>query len=267
MKTIREMTSLKGRCALLTGAVGGIGRRIAMAIAELGGDLILVDKPQSKYGELVATINNAYDVKVESIDCDLENSNSRAELIGALIDQDRPLNILINNAAFVGDSELKGWVTDFKNQSVETWRRALEVNLTASFDLSKGFASKLREGGHGSIINLASIYGLNGPDYSIYEETNMGNPAAYAASKGGLLQLTRWLSTTLAPSVRANAISPGGVYRNQPISFVKRYEARTPLGRMATEEDIVGAVVYLASDLSTYVTGQNLIVDGGWTAW
>ena len=95
----------------------------------------------------------------------------------------------------------------------------------------------------------------------------MGNPAAYAASKGGLLQLTRWLSTTLAPSVRANAISPGGVYRNQPISFVKRYEARTPLGRMATEEDIVGAVVYLASDLSTYVTGQNLIVDGGWTAW
>jgi NAD(P)-dependent dehydrogenase (short-subunit alcohol dehydrogenase family) len=95
----------------------------------------------------------------------------------------------------------------------------------------------------------------------------MGNPAAYAASKGGLIQLTRWLSTTIAPEVRVNAISPGGIWRNQPDIFVKRYEERTPLQRMGTEEDMVGAVVYLASDLSKYVTGQNLMVDGGWTAW
>ena len=95
----------------------------------------------------------------------------------------------------------------------------------------------------------------------------MANPAAYAASKGGLLQLTRWLATTLAPKIRVNAISPGGIARNQPSSFVERYEARTPLGRMATEDDFRGAIAYLASDMSTYVTGQNLRVDGGWCSW
>jgi NAD(P)-dependent dehydrogenase (short-subunit alcohol dehydrogenase family) len=106
-----------------------------------------------------------------------------------------------------------------------------------------------------------------GPDLSLYEETNLGNPAAYAATKGGLLQLTRWLATVLAPDVRVNAISPGGVWRNQPEDFLKRYVAKTPLRRMATEEDLKGAVAYLASDLSAYVTGHNLVVDGGWTTW
>ena len=267
MKTIRELISLRGRRALITGAVGGIGREMATAIAELGGDLVLIDRPGSNYDELVSTIQNTCDVKTETIDCDLEDSNARSELIETLIDQEDHLNILINNAAFVGTSDLKGWCTDFESQSIETWRRALEVNLTAGFDLSKGLVPKLRKDGCGSIINVGSIYGLNGPDYSIYEETDMGNAAAYAASKGGLLQLTRWLSTTLAPDVRVNSISPGGVFRNQPGQFVKRYEAKTPLRRMATEEDFKGATIYLASDLSAYMTGQNLVVDGGWTIW
>ncbi len=267
MKTIREMINLKGRRALITGAVGGIGRQMAFAIAELGGDLVLVDKPESKYEELIDTIQNNCDVKVESMGCDLEDSNSRSELIGALMGQNEDLNILINNAAFVGASGLKGWITGFQSQSIDAWRRELEVNLTAVFDLCKGLAPKLRRNKHGSIINVASIYGLNGPDYSLYEGTDMGNLAAYAASKGGLLQVTRWLSTTLAPDVRVNSISPGGVYRNQPEQFVERYEARTPLGRMASEEDIKGAAIYLASDLSAYMTGQNLVVDGGWTIW
>ena len=95
----------------------------------------------------------------------------------------------------------------------------------------------------------------------------MGNPAAYAASKGGLLQLTRWLATTLAPDVRVNAVSPGGIFRGQPQAFVERYTSRTPLGRMASEHDLRGAIAYLASDLSSYVTGQNLAVDGGWGVW
>jgi NAD(P)-dependent dehydrogenase (short-subunit alcohol dehydrogenase family) len=106
-----------------------------------------------------------------------------------------------------------------------------------------------------------------GPDVGLYDGTQMGNPAAYAASKGGLLQLTRWLATVLAPGVRVNAISPGGVWRGQPEEFHQRYVARTPLRRMAREEDLKGAVAYLASDLSTYVTGHNLVVDGGWTVW
>ena len=118
-----------------------------------------------------------------------------------------------------------------------------------------------------SIINIASIYGMYGPDWRLYEGTSMGNPAAYGASKGGLIQLTRWLATTIAPSVRVNAISPGGVFRNQPEAFVQRYEAKTPLGRMATEDDFIGIIAFLASDLSKYVTGQNHLVDGGWGIW
>ena len=117
------------------------------------------------------------------------------------------------------------------------------------------------------MINISSIYGQWGPDLSLYEGTKMANPAAYSASKGGLDQLTRWLACTLAPDIRVNAISPGGVARGQPISFVERYNARTPLGRMATEDDFRGAVAYLASDLSAYVSGQILSVDGGWGIW
>lgn len=95
----------------------------------------------------------------------------------------------------------------------------------------------------------------------------MSNPAAYSASKGGLIQFTRWLATTIAPDIRVNAISPGGIFRNQPEVFVKRYEAKTPLGRMATEDDFRGVVAFLASDMSRYVTGQNLVMDGGWGVW
>jgi NAD(P)-dependent dehydrogenase (short-subunit alcohol dehydrogenase family) len=108
---------------------------------------------------------------------------------------------------------------------------------------------------------------MYGPDWGLYENTGVGNPAAYGASKGGLIQLTRWLSTTLAPNVRVNAISPGGIFRGQDTTFVSRYESKTPLGRMATEEDFCGVIAFLSSDQSKYVTGQNLSVDGGWGVW
>ena len=116
-------------------------------------------------------------------------------------------------------------------------------------------------------MNIGSIYGVVGPDMSLYDGTKMGNPAAYAVSKGGLIQLTRWLSAVLAPNIRVNCISPGGVFRNQPESFVSKYLERTPLKRMGTEEDFKGAILYFASGLSSWVTGENLLVDGGWTAW
>ena len=267
MRTIRELMSLQGRRAVITGANGGIGQQMAATIAELGGDLVLVDQSETEYGAFLNTLQSISDVKVTCIKCDLEDGDARAELILDLSEQEDQLSILINNAAFVGSSELEGWATEFQDQSIETWRRALEVNLTAAFDLSKGLTPKLKQTRHGSIINVASIYGVSGPDYSLYAGTQMGHPAAYAASKGGLVQLTRWLATTLAPDIRVNAISPGGVFRNQPEVFVSRYEARTPLKRMAIEEDFKGITAFLASDLSAYVTGQNLLVDGGWTVW
>jgi NAD(P)-dependent dehydrogenase (short-subunit alcohol dehydrogenase family) len=267
MTTVSALMSLKDRRALVTGAAGNLGRVIAHTLGELGADLLLVDRPGADYGQLVQGIERHWGVKAQTADCDLEAQKDRLRLVEWVREQEGGLDILVNNAAFVGTSGLEGWVTDFEQQTVETWRRALEVNLTAVFDLSKNFAPLLRQSKGGSIINVASIYGMYGPDQSLYEGTGMGNPAAYAASKGGLIQLTRWLATTLAPQVRVNAISPGGIFRNQPEVFVKRYEARTPLRRMAREDDLGGAVAYLASDLSRYVTGHNLAVDGGWGIW
>lgn len=267
MITIAKLVSLKGRRALVTGAAGGIGQVIAQSLAELGADIFLVDRPGANYGTLIDNIVRDWGVKVQTIDCDLELQGDRDRLIASILRQGSGLDVLVNNAAFVGTSDLQGWATDFEQQTIETWRRALEINLTAAFDLSKGFAPILKHSKGGNIINISSIYGSYGPDYSLYEGTLMGNPAAYAASKGGLIQLSRWLATTLAPKIRVNSISPGGVFRGQPEIFVKRYEERTPLGRMATEDDFRGAIAYLASDLSLYVTGQNLAVDGGWGVW
>lgn len=268
MSTIKELMNLRGRRALITGATGGLGKVIADTLAELGAELVLVDRPGSDFENLCGTLSERWDVNIEHYFCDLEIQEQRKELITDFKKSDKGLNILINNAAFVGTSELQGWGVPFEEQTVETWRRALEVNLTAIFELCQGLTPLLKAADDGaSIINIASIYGIYGPDWSLYEGTSMSNPAAYGASKGGVIQFTRWLATTIAPSVRVNTISPGGVFRNQPKAFVHRYEAKTPMGRMATEEDFRGVIAYLASDLSKFVTGQNLVIDGGWGIW
>jgi len=267
MKAIADLMNMEGRRTLITGATGEIGQKMAEVMAELGSDLILVDRTDKDFNSLVERLKNIREVDIQCIVCDLELEPNREKLIYDILSSETNINVLINNAAFVGDSDLEGWTTSFENQTVETWRRAIEVNLTAVFDLSKGLSPILRKTKNASIINISSIYGVVGPDHSLYENTDMANPAAYAASKGGLVQLTRWLSTSLAPCIRVNTISPGGVFRNQPESFVKKYESRTPLRRMATEDDLKGIVAYLASDLSLYTTGQNIVVDGGWTAW
>lgn len=265
MPKLSELMNLKGRTAVVTGATGHIGRVLCETLAEQGADIVLVDRPGSDFAAVAESLA-AWNVQRQSIACDLEQESDRANLIKQLLDTQR-VNVLINNAAFVGTSNLAGWVTAFEQQTTETWRRAIEVNLTAVFDLVKGLAPAMKRSAGASVINIGSIYGICGPDYSIYEGTTAGNPAAYAASKGGLIQLTRWMATTLAPGVRVNAITPGGVFRNQPESLVSRYSAKTPLGRMASENDFRGAAAYLASDMSAYVTGQNLVVDGGWSVW
>lgn len=263
---LSSLSSLTGRKALLTGATGHLGRVFSETLAELGADLILVDRAGTDLEGLADTLSAEFGVTVRSHVCDLEEEAQRQTLINVLQAEDQ-LNVLVNNAAFVGTSNLQGWGVSFERQSVETWRRALEVNLTAAFHLCQGLSHLMARSRGASIINLGSIYGEYGPDWTLYEGTGMANPAAYGASKGGLIQLTRWLSTTMAPRVRVNAISPGGIFRNQPAAFVERYAARTPLARMAKEDDFRGAVAFLASDMSAYVTGQNLMIDGGWGAW
>ena len=267
MTTLKELSNLHNRRALITGAAGHLGNVFADTLAELGSDLILVDQPGSNLEEFSNVISERWGVRVFTKYCNLELSNQRAELITWVKEMAAPLHILVNNAAFVGTTDLPGWSVPFEVQSLGTWRRALEVNLTATFHLCQGLTPILKAVEGSSIVNIASIYGTNGPDWSLYKDTNMSNPAAYGASKGGLIQLTRWLATTIAPEVRVNSISPGGIIRNQPELYVKRYVEKTPLGRMASEDDFRGAIAFLASDMSRYMTGQNLIVDGGWGTW
>ena len=264
MSTLKELRNLYGRVSIITGATGHLGKVISETLAELGSDLILIDRPESDFSTMISDLKPKWGVEVETYSCDLELPNQRKELISSVVKSHKELNCLINNAAFVGTSELSGWNVSFDQQTSETFSRALEVNLTAVFDLVKGFSIPLKNSKGANIINIASIYGMFAPDWNLYEGTSMNNPAAYGASKAGLIQLTRWLSSQLAPQVRVNSISPGGIFRNQEKEFVKRYESKTPLGRMATEDDLKGAIAYLASDLSKYVTGQNLVVDGGW---
>ena len=267
MSTHRELGDMSNRRVLITGGAGHLGRVMAETLAELGASIILLDLPGAQFGSIQDDLMHQWKASCLCIECDLESEEERNKAIQEIKSDGKGLNCLINNAAFGGTAALKGWVTLFEEQSLETWRRALEVNLTAPFHFSQAFTPELRAAKDGNIINITSIYGELGPDWRLYEETDMGNPAAYGASKGGLVQLTRWLSTTLAPDIRVNAISPGGVFRNQPEVFIERYVNKTPLNRMATEDDFRGAVAYLSSSLSKYVTGQIIGVDGGWGAW
>ena len=264
MRKFIDQLNFKDRTILITGAAGFLGRTFATTLAELGATLVLVDRDAPELANFSKQIEADWGVRAEFIPSDLEVESDRDEII-KICRSTGALDVLVNNAAFVGTSDLDGWAVPFHSQELDAWRRAFEVNLTAVFHLSRDLSPILGESDHGgSIINIASIYGEFAPDWSLYSETKMGNPAAYGVSKSGLIHLTKWLATTLAPNVRVNAISPGGIYRDQEPNFVTRYEGKTPMGRMATESDICGTVIFLASDMSQYVTGENIRVSGGW---
>jgi NAD(P)-dependent dehydrogenase (short-subunit alcohol dehydrogenase family) len=266
-RSLKELMDLSGRVALVTGGAGHIGAEIADALGELGAAVAVLDLDEAKARTVTEGVARRHGVGTMALAIDLADEAAARAAPGRVAEKFGRLDVLVNAAAFVGTSGLQGWAVSFDRQTADTWRRALEVNLTSAFVLVQAAEPLLAASGRGSVVNVASIYGMIGPDMRLYDGTAMGNPLAYGVAKGGLLQMTRWLATVLAPHVRVNAVTPGGVFRRQPDSFVERYADRTPLGRMAREEDIKGAVAYLASDLSAYVTGHNLIVDGGWTAW
>jgi NAD(P)-dependent dehydrogenase (short-subunit alcohol dehydrogenase family) len=267
MKSLKELMDLEGRVALITGGAGHIGSALGEALAELGAKIVILDMSESACEAEAKRIQSMYSIETLPLAADLADEKAINEVRDIVLKHFDRLDILVNCAAMVNSSNLKGWIDPFRKQRSEAWRLAIEINLTAPFILTQSFADALEVSGHGTVINVASIYGMVGPDMRLYENTGLGNAAAYGASKGGLLQLTHWLATVMAPKVRVNAITPGGVWRNHPEVFAKRYIERTPLKRMGIEEDFKGAVAYLASDLSAYVTGHNLVVDGGWTAW
>ena len=267
MKSLRELMRLDGRVALITGGAGHIGSIMGDALAELGASIVVLDTSSEACAKTVERIHNNYGVETLAVVADLTHESTKTNVAKQMSERFGRLDILVHTAALVGTSELEGWSVPFTQQRIDTWKMALDVNLTAPFGLVQSCAELIGKSGHGSVINIGSTYGMVGPDMRIYQNTDIGSPAAYAASKGGLIQITRWLATVLAPKVRVNSISPGGVWRDQAEAFHQEYISRTPMGRMATEEDFKGAIAYLASDLSAYVTGHNLVVDGGWTAW
>ena len=267
MTDLIDLLRLEGRVAVVTGATGHIGREAVDGLAELGADVAVVDLDGDRCQEVAADLRARRGVRAVGVPADLADEDATRAVAGRVEADLGRIDVLVHLAALVSAEPLPAWTTPFEEQGTEVWRRALEVNLTAVFVLTQACTPSLRRSGHGSVVTTGSTYGVVGPDWRVYEGTGMGNAAGYAASKGGVVQLTRWLATTLSPDVRVNCLTPGGVERGQPPSFVRAYEERTPLGRMATEEDYKGAIAYLAGDASRYVTGHNLIVDGGWTAW
>jgi NAD(P)-dependent dehydrogenase (short-subunit alcohol dehydrogenase family) len=267
MRLLKDLMNMKERVALITGGAGHLGSTMAEALAELGTTVVVLDVDLPRCNAVAERLNRDFAVDSFPMVVDLSDSSAVADVPQRVLDQCGRLDVIVHSAGYGGDAKMEGWAVPFEQQSVAAWEKALAVNLTAAFVLVKEARTALFESGHGSVIFISSIYGTVGPDWNLYQGTSMTNPIAYGASKGGLLQLMRYLATLLAPRVRVNAISPGGVWRGYPESFHERYLARTPAGRMATEEDIKGAVAYLASDLSNYVTGHNLMLDGGFTAW
>jgi len=248
-------SDLSGRTAVVTGALGHIGRTICETLTGLGATVVGTDR--------VDRDDRSGVVAEHFVPADLRSTEEIHSVVDTAETTTGGIDIVVHSAALVGTDDVPGWAVPFPEQSVETWRQAIEINLTSAFTLCQRATPALTRSGHGSIVLISSIYGFLGQDPALYEGTSMASPAAYFASKGGLEQLSRWLATTLAPHVRCNTICPGGIERGQPEAFRDRYVSKTPLGRMSTEDDLIGAVGFLASDLSANMTGQRLVVDGG----
>ncbi len=240
---------------LIAGGGGKVGQAITKQLTGAGAWVAVLDRrfpwPSLPY-------------HVIPIECDLNNDEQTRERTQQAIEELEGLDVLIHCAALTGESGITGYNTDFMQQTVVAWDVAMRVNLTSAFVLAQECWPSLIAG-NGNIVFVSSIYGLVAPDRALYAGTDMtGVPAAYAVSKAGLIQLARYLAAILAP-VRVNCVSPGGVVRNQPSGFVGRYTAKTPMGRMLTEQDVSGAVCWLASGACGMVTGHNLVVDGGYS--
>lgn len=256
---------MEGLIGIVTGGAGPLGAKLSEAFTGQGAQVMVLDLPSAIHSSGCRGSSGG----LHQIPCDLTSTSAMEVALQRVWDHvgSERVDFLVNNAAFTGTSSLEGYACPFEEQTDEAFDLAVELNLAVPFRIVRRLAPILRQSRNGSILNVSSIYGMVGPDLRLYADTAMGNPAAYAASKGGLIQLTRYLSTVLAPGVRVNCLALGGIQRGQDESFVTRYVERTPLRRMATEEDAIGAAIWLTSEEASYVTGQVIAVDGGWTAW
>lgn len=258
---IRELFSLRDRVALVTGGAGRYGRQICYALAEAGATVVVASRNYEKC-EAFAEELRTRDGEAEALNLDITDRESMISAAAVIEERWGRLDILFNNAVAVR-------ATPVAEHSVDDWVRAMGANSTALYQSICMLGEIMAKRNRGSIVNIASIYGLVSPDFRIYEGCReMTNPPSYGFAKAGMIQLTRYFAVHFAQHhVRVNCISPGGLFSEaMPTRFVEEYEKRTPLGRMAGSNDLKGAAVFLASDASAYVTGANLVVDGGYTA-
>ena len=266
MTRLAEVMNLRGRVAIVTGGAGRLGTGFSETLSDLGAAVVVMDTDAGAAEALSVRLRDRYSSDSAALAVDITSEDQVGASISRVMEQFGRIDILVNNAAYAR-LELPPDGLTLEQQSLAQWETQLRVILDGSFLVTRACAPHLAAGGGGSIVNIASIYGLVGPVPSLYDDLPMVNEAYYAAGKGGIVQLTRYLSTMLAPQVRVNCIAPGGILAEQDPEFRRRYAERTPLARMAEVTDIVGALAFFVSDASAYVTGQTLAVDGGWTAW
>jgi NAD(P)-dependent dehydrogenase (short-subunit alcohol dehydrogenase family) len=266
-----DLFSLKGKVAVVTGALGLLGKNHCKALSEAGANIVVTDLNESECRKFAETLPS----ESIGIGCDITNQNSVKKLRFESITKFNKINILVNNAAINDMFESPTAAVEkskFENYPLDLWQKSLEVNLTGTFLCSQILGTEMATMGKGSIINISSTYGIVAPNQSIYKKEN-GDQAfykspSYPVTKGAIISFTKFLAAYWGnKGVRVNTLSPGGVENNQEEFFIKNYSANTPLGRMAQQTDYKGALIFLASDASSYMTGANLVVDGGWTAW
>lgn len=264
-----SLFNLQGKVAVVTGAAGLLGQHFCMSLAESGARVAVIDLDVEKASKVARNISKRHATKVIGYGCDVSDPTSVQKMVSEVIEEFGEVNILHNNAASK-TANLDEFFAPFEDYSLNQWREVMSVNIDGMFLVAQAVGKQMiKQGKGGSIIQTASIYGVMAPENSIYEgsfylDRQINTPAVYTTSKAAVIGLTKHLASYWAEKgIRVNTLTPGGIESGQNDEFKRRYSARVPMGRMANAPEMVGALLYLASDASSYVTGQNIIVDGG----
>lgn len=269
----KKLFDLSGKTAIVTGGVGILGKQFCSILAEYGANIAVVDIQPETAATFAAELEALYGVKASGIFCDITNPESVQKMVRDVVDTFGRIDILHNNAAGKSNN-LSHFFAPFEEYELSQWDQIMDINLGGMFLVAKYVGKFMVEQNKGgSIIQTSSIYGIMGPDNRIYEgsfylEHQINTPAVYSASKSAVIGLTKYLATYWAnKGIRVNTLTPGGIESGQNEVFKQKYSNRVPLQRMGKPHEIAGALLYLASDASTYVTGQNIVIDGGLSVW